>query len=412
MNTLRVRLTWRILAGAATIAFSCAALAQQFQEPVNYHVNPGPTGVVIGDFNGDRHLDLVATTCGDKNCSLPGSVTVLLGNGKGRFKKSGIFVAGPDFTSADTLASGDFNRDNTPDLIVVNNGINQFGTVSVLLADGMGGFEPPVSYSVGGSTPVWAAVADFNRDHNPDIAISVTTTDSVAVLLGNGDGTFQPAINYPVGGGPQGITTGDIDGDGNPDIVSADQCGDDPGCRAGTVSVLLGNGDGTFQPRIVSPEGLFPLSVAVADFNGDAQADLAVANPCGTDLTCVSHGGVGVLLGKGDGTFQPVIVYPATGFDTARLNLGDFNRDGIPDVVAMNVQGSSITLLLGNSDGTLQSGADYVVGQTPIAAAIGRFNKDRAPDLAIADQSSEEISVLLNTGATLQSESPAAGAGQ
>ena len=154
MNKLRVRLAWRILLGTAAIHFSCTALAQQFQEPVNYHVNPSPTGVVTGDFNGDHRLDLVATTCGDKNCTLPGSVTVLLGNGKGRFKKSGIFVAGPAFTSADTLASGDFNRDGTPDLIVVNNGINQFGTVSVLLADGMVKIDFTHSL-VGGSTPVW-----------------------------------------------------------------------------------------------------------------------------------------------------------------------------------------------------------------------------------------------------------------
>ena len=80
----------------------------------------------------------------------------------------------------------DFNRDGTPDLVVVNNGINLFGTISILLADGSGGFHPPVSYSVRGPTPVWASVADFNRDDNPDIAISVTTTDSVAVLLGKG----------------------------------------------------------------------------------------------------------------------------------------------------------------------------------------------------------------------------------
>jgi FG-GAP-like repeat len=80
---------------------------------------------------------------------------------------------------------------------------------------------------------VWAAVADFNRDHKPDLAISVTTTDSVAVLLGNGDGTFQPAVNYAVGSSPQGIAIGDVNGDGNPDIVSADECGDDPECRRG-----------------------------------------------------------------------------------------------------------------------------------------------------------------------------------
>lgn len=364
MQILRVCVGRRILAGIGAVIFSQAVFAQEFKPPVNYPVNPSPTGVVIGDFNRDHHLDLVATVCGDRSCSLPGSVTLLLGNGRGRFQKGGLFIAGPDSTTADTLASGDFNRDGTPDLVVVNNGINLFGTVSILLADGSGGFQPPVSYSVGGSTPVWASVADFNRDDNPDLAISVTTTDSVAVLLGKGDGTFHAPVNYTIGSGPQGITTSDVDGDGNPDIISADECGDDPACRKGTVSVLLGSGDGTFQPRMVFDEGLFPLAVAVADFNGDRHPDLAIANPCGADLTCVSNGGIGIMLGNGDGAFQPVTIYLATGFDTARLNVGDFNLDGHPDVVAVNAQGFDITVFLGNGDGTLQAGTDYIVGQT------------------------------------------------
>jgi hypothetical protein len=125
-----------------------------------------------------------------------------------------------------------------------------FGNISILLADGSDGFQPPVFYSVGGSTPVWAAVADFNRDHNPDLAISVTTTNSVAVLLGNGDSTFQPAVNYAVNTGPQGIAIADVNRDSYPDIISADECGADPACRKGTVSILLGNGDGTFQPKL------------------------------------------------------------------------------------------------------------------------------------------------------------------
>src|SRR6266446_10684165 len=107
---------------------------------------------------------------------------------------------------------------------------------------------------------VWAAVADFHRDQKLDLAISVTTTDSVAVLLGNGDGTFQAAVNYTVGSSPQGIATADVNADGKPDIISADECGDDLECRKGTVSVLLGKGDGTFQPRLTFVEGLFPVS--------------------------------------------------------------------------------------------------------------------------------------------------------
>src|SRR5262249_24883568 len=298
LQTLRAFNATHLLGGIALI-ISHVAFAG-FEPAVNYPVNPSPTAIVTGDFDRDGHLDLVVTGCGDRNCTTTGSVIVLLGDGRGRFIRSGQFVAGPSGTTADRLASGDFNGDGTPDLVVANNAINQFGTISILLGDGVGGFLSPVSYSVGGSTPVWVEVADFNRDHKLDLAVSVTTTNSVAVLLGNGDGTFQPADNYTVGSSPQGIAIGDVTRDGFPDIISADECGDEPECRNGTVSVLLGNGDGTFRPRLVFAEGLFPLSVRVADFNGDHNLDLAIANPCGTDGTCVSLGSVGIMLGNGD----------------------------------------------------------------------------------------------------------------
>jgi len=369
-----------------------------FRPPMNYPVNPSPTSIVKGDFNGDGNLDVVVTGCGDDQCTTTGAVIVLLGEGNGKFVRGGQFVAGPPNTTADTLASGDFNGDGTPDLVVVNNGVNQFGTISILLGDGQGGFLAPVSYSVGGSTPVWPVVADFNGDGNLDIAVSVTTTNSVAVLLGKGDGTFGPAVNYDVGSSPQGIAVADVNQDGIPDIISADECGDDPNCRAGTVSVLLGMGDGSFEPRMTFAEGLFPLSVAVADFNRDGHPDLVIANPCGTDVNCVSPGSVGIMLGNGDGTFQPVVNYPSTGFATARVSVGNFNGDIGEDVVALNVQGSDITVLLGRGDGTLYPGFDYVVGLTPRSVVIGQFNQDAAPDLAIADQNSNQVSVLLNTG--------------
>ena len=395
LQTLRAFNATSILAGIALI-LSPVAFAGQFEPPVNYFLNRSLNGIARGDFNGDGSIDLVVTGCGNPACTTTGAVFVLLGKGNGEFTRGGRFVAGPQGTDAIALTTGDFNRDGTPDLVVINNAINRFGTVSVLLGDGSGGFLPPVSYSPGGAVPIWPAVADFNRDGNPDLAISVTTTDSVAVLLGNGDGTFQPAVNYTVGGGPQGIATGDVNNDGLPDIVSADECGDDPACRDGTVSVLLGNGDGTFQPRLVFAEGIFPLSIAIADFDGDHQADLAIANPCGTDEACSSLGTVGIMLGNGDGTFQPVVNYPTTGYLTARVAIGKFNHDGHFDVVALNVQDSDITVLTGNGDGSFQPGDDYVVGLNPNAVTVGQFNQDNAFDIAVTDRNSFEVSVLLN----------------
>ena len=381
-----------------SLTLSALVFGGTFQGPTNYQTNPGPTGIVAGDFNRDGNVDLVITVCGDKQCVAPGSVGVLFGHGNGTFRLGGVFFAGPTGTTADTLASGDFNGDGTPDVVVVNNGINKFGSVSVLIADGGGGFLPPVSYPVGGSTPVWAAVGDFDGDHKLDLAISVTTTDSIAVLQGKGDGTFRPAVTYPVEGGPQGITTGDVNHDGRLDLVAANECGADPGCRLGTVSVLLGNGDGTFQKQLSFLAGMFPLSVAMADFNGDGHPDLAVADPCGTDPTCASNGGVAILLGNGDGSFQPLVNYPSTGMDTARLTVGDFNGDHHPDVVALNVQSTGLAVLLGNGDGTLQPGIAYAAGMIPIWAVAADFNRDQAPDLAVANESESDISVFLNSG--------------
>ena len=385
---------------AITLVATSLAFAAGFQGAVNYTVNPYPTGIMQGDFNRDGNLDLAVAVCGDADCVATGSVQVLFGHGDGTFTPGGTYVAGPDGTTVDTMAAGDFNGDGVPDIVAVNSAINQYGVVSVLIADGVGGFLPPVSYAVDGAVPVWVAVGDFNGDHKLDLAVSVTTTAVVSILLGNGDGTFQPQISYPVESGVQGITVGDVNGDGKLDIVAANECGNDPACRAGTVSVLLGNGNGTFQPELSFFVGLFPLSVGLGDFNHDGRPDIAVALPCGTDQTCVSHGGVGILLGNGDGTFQPIVNYPSTGYGTVRLAVGDFNGDHHSDIVAANVQQSDITVFLANRDGTLQSGIDYPVSLGPIWMTLADFNGDHAVDLAVANEYGSDISILMNTGGT------------
>jgi hypothetical protein len=367
--------------------------------PTAYFSGIAPNSVVAGDFNGDGKLDLVvADSCQNSRCDTVGVVTVLLGKGDGTFGLGRKYQAGPLGTSAIFVTAGDFNRDGKLDVLAVDTGINLFGDVSVLLGNGDGSFQPPVSYSVGGSTPVWAAAGDFNRDGVLDLAVSVTTTNSVAILLGNGDGTFQSAVNYPVETSPQGLAVADLNRDGKLDLAVANECGHDPACRQGTVSILMGNGDGTFSAQSSFFVGIFPLAVSVADFNGDGHRDLVLTLPCGTDGTCVTNGGVGILLGNGDGTFQPVSVYIGLGLDTAELGVGDFNGDRHADVVALDYQTSDVTVLLGNGDGTLQPGVSFAVGANPISVAIADFNRDKATDMAVVCQVPNNVVVLLNTG--------------
>src|SRR5262249_15610689 len=155
-----------------------------------------------------------------------------------------------------------------------------------------------------------------------------SSPNDVSILLGNGDGTFQTAVNYNTGSSPHGIAIADFNRDGVPDLAIVNECGTDLNCRIGSVSILFGNGDGSFRPGPVPLLPLSPLSVAVGDFNGDSVLDLAVSQPCGTDLTCASTGAVAILLGDGKGSFRSPVYYDSGGFDTVFVTAGDFNGDG------------------------------------------------------------------------------------
>jgi hypothetical protein len=201
------------------------------------------------------------------------------------------------------------------------------------------------------------------------------------VLLGQGDGTFLPAQSFPAGTGPRSVAVGDFNGDGKLDLAVADYGYYGNGQ---TVSVLLGNGDGTFQAAQSFPAGTAPNSVAVGDFNGDGKPDLAVAN--------LYSGTVSVLLGNGDGTFLPAVT-DAAGVHPSSVAVGDFNGDGILDLAVAGYGG--VRVLLGNGNGTFQTtNFSYVPGS--VSVAVGRFNGDGFPDLAAANAASNNVSILLN----------------
>src|SRR5208337_2195332 len=210
-----------------------------------------------------------------------------------------------------------------------------------------------------GTAPYAIVAGDFTGDGRTDLAVANFSTNDVSVLLGNGDGTFQNAVQYAVGTGPYAIVAGDFTGDGRTDLAVANTGSDD-------VSVLLGNGDGTFQNQVPYATGFEPSAIVVGDFNGDGRTDLAVANYGSNDVS--------VLLGNGDGTFQNQARY-AAGFGPSALVVGDFDGDGdgLTDLAVANYFSNDLTVLLGNGDGTFQNQVRYAAGFGPSALVAGDF---------------------------------------
>jgi hypothetical protein len=265
-------------------------------------------------------------------------------------------------------------------------------------------FEPPVTYLTGQTSEV-AATADLNGDNITDLVVTNngfgSDVGSVSVLLGNGDGTFQPARNINVGFRPWGVAVGDFDGDHIPDLAVTHATAFLP--SQNTVTILLGNGDGTFRPAGDYQVGADPFSIAVADFRNNGTLDLVTANQGGGG----DNGSVSVLLGNGDGTFQNAVSLPGLPehFEPNSVAVGDLRGDGKLDIVTAG-NGNYVLVFLGNGDGTFQAPVSYATGPFRFArwVALGDFNGDGIPDLVTANllragfEYHASVSVFLGNG--------------
>ena len=361
-----------------------------------------PRSVAVADVNGDGKPDLVVVNwCADNNCT-NGTVSVLLGNGDGTFQAAVSYGSGG--LDAYSVAVGDVNKDGKLDLVLANECVSSSncanGLVSVLVGNGDGTFQAAVSYGSGGSLALSVAVGDVNGDGKPDLVVTNFGSYTVSVLLGNGDGTFQTAVSYGSGGvNAWSVAVGDVNGDAKPDLVVTN--------LTGGVGVLLGNGDGTFQAAVsYGSGGVNAESVAVADVNGDGKPDLVVANAC-ANSNCAA-GAVSVLLGNGDGTFQAAVSYLSGGQGAESVAVEDVNRDGKPDLVVTNDYGANsnyahgtVSVLLGNGDGTFQAAVGYGSGgDYTLSVAVGDVNGDGKPDVAAINFNSNTVGVLLSISST------------
>jgi VCBS repeat-containing protein len=346
---------------------------------------------VLADFNNDGRLDLVST-------SQQSGIGIVFGQGDGSFPTN--HTAAPTGTAK---VVADFNSDGRLDVAAVGN-----SAVNVYLArpDGtLPEFQNAVQYATGARSII---TGDFNGDSTLDLAIA-SGSGTVSVLLGNADGTFAAALNvtvgvFPFGGSsgiqPQAIQAGDFNNDGHLDLVVLG--------FAGTGLVLPGNGNGTFGPSFTfttlgGPDGGLNAGrhVAVGDFNGDGKLDIVTASEAHANFFS-SGGGLSVLLGNGNFTFQAAVTYADLSNPTA-LTLADFNRDGRIDIAMANTNNGralsgQVSILLGNPDGTFQNPINYsVVGANPRALAAGDLNADGIIDLAVFNNSGD-TAILIGTG--------------
>jgi hypothetical protein len=375
-----------------------------FLAPVSYAADKGPVATVVGDFNHDGIPDLVVANQSSSD------VSVLLGNGDGTFRSGKTFAVdnGPW-----ALAAGDFNGDGNLDIVTANS-----RDLTVLFGNGDGTFKntqmaltlPNVIANQVPQCPLSVAVGDFNHDGKLDLAVTAVANLNgprkgfLDLLLGQGNGTFTVASVTPINSSsPLSVALADFNGDGNLDAAignSMDLVGAPGG---GGISVLFGKGDGTFQETTdVYPDvALLPMAVAVGDFDNDQTPDIVVTGSARIGGIFYA-GAVSVSLSNGNGTFQPPQLFPVSqNLDQQAVAVGDFNRDGNLDIATAT--DDTVSVLLSNGKGGFQSPVSFSSGATfnfrsAVGLAVGDFNGDRFPDLAIPSYLSNTVQVLINSG--------------
>ncbi|MDE2149913.1 MAG: VCBS repeat-containing protein [Gammaproteobacteria bacterium] len=361
-----------------------------------------PTGfdaadVAAADANGDGRLELIAL---DRSA---GGLVVARNLGKRSFLSYLDHTyqdGGGNGKQAADMASADFNGDGKPDVVTAN---NQDNSLSVLLNDGQGGFKAPLvlTSTNASGVPNAVIVGDLNGDGNADI-VTADSGGNLNAYLGNGDGTFQPKMTSPiVANSVNGLALGDLDGDGKPDVAVTENA-------AAQIQVCKGDGAGAFDCSAFAPVLIGtaaaktgPFRVALSDVNGDGKLDL-IASSSVPDTNVAQAWDAYVFLGDGNGGFVTPAraVLPVVG-EGLSVDIGDANGDGRPDLLFGSF-GASVELFTGNGDGTFGIGVPYATGVSagdqPRFAIFADVNGDGHPDIVAANNKTDSLGVLLNDG--------------
>jgi len=291
------------------------------------------------------------------------------------------FLLGPfsatSVNTPTTVLAIDVNGDHYPDVVVLDTKDNEVLTYTNANS-GHVTLASTINITAGNITGV--AAGDFNEDGKLDLAVA-TSNGEVTILLGNGSGSFTAQTPFSAGSSAQGIAAADLNSDGHWDLVVTNPI-------AGTATVLLGLGTGSFTSAATLTAGVSPYGVAIADFNLDGIPDIAVGN---------ADGSISVFLAGASGVYLPAST-PDTGAPAIAIVSGDFNEDGIPDLAVLNTD-NTVTLLTGTGTGVFNIAAQAAVGNSPLSMSVGDLNGDGHLDLLVANSADNTVSILYGTGA-------------
>ena len=397
----RFPITLSLLSGSLGTGIVGAAPTNSILPSISYNVGIGPVALTAADFRGNGLLDLAVVN------EIDNTLSILTNQGAGTFvQASGSPITlGASRASAAAvpvaIASGIFTASGFPNPLITDPVGN---TVTVLLSNGDDTFKTATGSPIAvGKQPSAIVTGDFNADGNQDFVVTNFTDNTLSVFLGNGDGTFRQEIGSPFAlpssvAGPIAMVSGDFNADGKLDLAIVNQ-------TTNNVTILLGNGDGTFAQATNSPisVGTFPVAIAAGDVNGDSHTDIAIVNQSDNTVT--------VLLGNGDGTFTAALNSPLkTGQTPTGIAIADFNGDGKEDIAVTDPQTDSVSVFLGLGQGLFAPAFELPVGTNPTAILAANLTSGSLPDVAITDDPSGttgQVTVILSPASLFSS----AGAG-